>query len=130
MKLKRTLLIVLFLTITLCFTVLCCCKKDCAHEITFERVVSLPTCETEGRTEIVCKQCQNVVETKTTSSLNHDWDEFNITKQPTEQTEGVCSRICKRDSSHVDSQIIPKLESGSYLLDVTPSSCTTRGRAV
>ena len=130
MKLKRTLLIVLFLTITLCFTVLCCCKKDCAHEITYERVVSLPTCETEGRTEIVCEQCQNVVETKTTSSLNHDWDEFNITKQPTEQTEGVCSRICKRDSSHVDSQIIPKLESGNYLLDVTPSSCTTRGRAV
>ena len=39
--------------------------------------------------------------------LGHEWGEWVVTKKPTETQEGLQTRTCKRDSSHVETKAIP-----------------------
>lgn len=43
----------------------------CQHTNTREEVVAYPTCTATGQIKIICKDCQQVVETKTVDALGH-----------------------------------------------------------
>ena len=70
------------------------------------------TCETAGKTEGKhCSACGTVlVAQKPVPALGHNWGEWNITTQPTEQAVGSKTRVCLNDSNHTETVEIPKLE--------------------
>ena len=70
------------------------------------------TCETAGKTEgSHCSVCNTVlVAQKPVPALGHNWGEWNITTQPTEQAVGSKTRVCLNDSNHTETVEIPKLE--------------------
>lgn len=43
-------------------------------------------------------------------AIGHDWGEWVVTKEPTETEEGEEARTCSRDTSHVETRAIPKLD--------------------
>ena len=47
-------------------------------------------------------------ESRTVPAPGHDWGEWEITKQATETEEGIMTRICKNNPSHVETRSIPK----------------------
>ena len=46
----------------------------------------------------------------------HDWGEWVVTKEPTETAEGERQRVCKKDPSHIETEVIPAMSTGEYSL--------------
>ncbi len=45
----------------------------------------------------------------TTSATGHSWDDWEVTKEPTVDSEGEETRVCKNDPSHKETRILVKL---------------------
>ena len=43
-------------------------------------------------------------------ATDHDWGEWEVVTEPTTETEGLRRRVCKNDPSHVEEEVIPKLD--------------------
>lgn len=67
-----------------------------------------PTCTEAGVKTFTCSQCHNT-KTEPIPALDHDWGEWEVKTPATEETEGKKTRTCKRDSTHTETQTIPKL---------------------
>ena len=67
---------------------------------------TLPTCTEDGEKGKVCSRC-GMKETEKIPALGHDWGAWTVTTPATCTKEGVETRICNRDSSHVETRTIP-----------------------
>ena len=67
---------------------------------------TLPTCTEAGEKGKVCSRC-GMKETEKIPALGHDWGAWTVTTPATCTKEGVETRICKRDPSHVETRTIP-----------------------
>ena len=67
---------------------------------------TLPTCTEDGEKGKVCSRC-GMKETEKISALGHDWGDWTVTTPATCTNEGVETRICNRNSSHVETRTIP-----------------------
>ena len=70
-----------------------------------------PTCETDGKTAgSHCSVCNTVIIGQTIiPKLNHNWGEWNITKEPTFVVTGKAERICGNDNTHKEIVTLPHL---------------------
>ena len=65
-----------------------------------------PTCTKDGEKVWECSRC-GMKKTEKISALGHDWGDWTVTTPATCTNEGVETRICKRDPSHVETRTIP-----------------------
>ena len=65
-----------------------------------------PTCTKDGEKVGECSRC-GMKETKKIPALGHEWGDWTVTTPATCTNEGVETRICKRDPSHVETRTIP-----------------------
>ena len=65
-----------------------------------------PTCTKDGEKVGECSRC-GMKETEKISALGHDWGAWTVTTPATCTNEGVETRICNRDPSHVETRTIP-----------------------
>lgn len=86
------------------------------------------TCTETGLTAgSKCKTCGvTLVEQEVTPALDHDWDDWKVTKEATCTEPGVKTRTCKRDSSHTDTEAIPATDH-MYGKEVVEPTCTEEG---
>ena len=67
------------------------------------------TCTEKGHEAYdTCSRCDYTTY-KETPALDHDWGEWSVITPATETAEGSEQRVCKRDSSHTETQKIPQL---------------------
>ena len=67
---------------------------------------TLPTCTKDGEKGKVCSRC-GMKETEKIPALGHDWGDWTVTTPATCTKEGVETRTCNRDPSHVETRTIP-----------------------
>ena len=65
-----------------------------------------PTCTEDGEKGWECSRC-GMKETEKIPALGHDWGDWTVTTPATCTNEGVETRICSRNSSHVETRTIP-----------------------
>ena len=68
--------------------------------------VTPPTCTKDGEKFGECSRC-GMKTTEKISALGHVWGDWTVTTPATCTNEGVETRICKRDPSHVETRTIP-----------------------
>ena len=68
--------------------------------------VTPPTCTKDGEKFGECSRC-GMKKTEKIPALGHDWGDWTVTTPATCTTEGVETRICNRDPSHVETRTIP-----------------------
>lgn len=68
-----------------------------------------PTCTTAGSKSKHCTRCDSAIDVTEIPALGHDYGEWTVVKQATQDEEGAEQRVCSRDSSHVETRPIPKL---------------------
>ena len=94
--------------------------------------IKKPGCTRNGYHIIVvyCTQCGETMHTEliTDPSIGHDWGEWKVTTPATEDMEGEETRVCGNDPSHIEIQLIPKLDSTSSD-GVVPSTSADRQAA-
>lgn len=67
---------------------------------------TLPTCTKDGEKVGECSRC-GMKKTEKIPALGHVWGDWTVTTPATCTNEGVETRICKRDPSHVETRTIP-----------------------
>lgn len=87
---------------------------NCTHMHEFSNYISdsNATCETNCTETAKCDQC-DVVDTRDipNTALGHNWDIWVVTKNATMTETGEKQRVCKNESSHVETATIPMLDS-------------------
>lgn len=79
-------------------------KQEFNHD--WHDTETLPTCTEDGEKGKVCSRC-GMKETEKIPALGHAWGAWTVTTPATCTKEGVETRICNRDSSHVETRTIP-----------------------
>ena len=79
-------------------------KQEFNHD--WHYTETLPTCTKDGEKVGECSRC-GMKTTEKISALGHDWGAWTVTTPATCTNEGVETRICKRDPSHVETRTIP-----------------------
>ncbi len=104
--------------------------KHTPGETVIENTIS-PSCTEAGEhVEVVyCLECGEIVSASriTDAPLDHDWDEWTIIKEPTCSEEGLETRNCRRDPSHIESRSIEKLAHQTELRGVKEATETEEG---
>lgn len=79
------------------------------------------TCEENGNIEYYkCTSCSKYfadeegsneinLEDTIVEAKGHNWNEWIVTKEPTMEEEGIKTRTCKNDSTHIETDVITKL---------------------
>lgn len=93
------------------------CARDASHvetETVDAFYAEIPaTCESEGVREWYSDEFKNedfAIQEKDKEilpAIGHDWGAWVITKEPTETENGLQTRTCRHDASHVQTQVIP-----------------------
>lgn len=72
-----------------------------------------PECEVKGSYDevVYCTECPKELsrEKKEIPAIDHDWGEWKVSKDATIDAKGEEKRICKRDSSHIETRETDKL---------------------
>lgn len=79
-------------------------KQEFNHD--WHYTETLPTCTKDGEKVGECSRC-GMKKTEKISALGHDWGAWTVTTPATCTNEGVETRICNRDPSHVETRTIP-----------------------
>ena len=99
------------------------------------------TCTEAGNTEYwTCSECKKLFgddqgTTEITAAdtvvaaTGHDWGEWTVVKEATEEEEGLERRTCSNDESHTEEKTIPKLNHVHELVktDAVAATCTEAG---
>ena len=68
----------------------------CKHENTTIVTTTAPTCTLNGLEDIVCIDCETILETRKVPSLGHSYGEYVVTREPILNDDGVELRTCER----------------------------------
>ena len=93
------------------------------------------TCTEEGSYDEVCScaSCGEEIRRKTVTvcALGHEWGDWEIIEQATEEQAGLKRRTCLHDETHIEEKEIPPLthQHTAVRLEEKPASCTEPGMA-
>ena len=77
----------------------------------YQSKVTAPTCTEKGYTTHTCSRCGNSYQDSETATLDHDWGQWVVTKEPTETEDGSQTRVCRRAGcGATETESISKLE--------------------
>ena len=105
-------------------------KVLCKHADTEEVVKEAVTCTKDGVTEVKCKKCGELIDTKTVKSTGHKFGEYEVVTEATCSKDGLKRRTCSV-CNEVEEVKIPATGKHTAVTDITKkATCTTAGEKV
>ena len=88
-------------------------------------------CYTDGYTLMHCNICGFETQFDPVEALGHNWGSWVLTREPTCSLEGVYTRVCMRDTTHVETKPIEKTAhtpaESMTTINVVAAGCETAG---
>ncbi len=85
------------------------CPTDADHTVV--KTEATATCTEAGHSAgWYCEDCGCYISGEAQPALGHSWGEWVVVKQATTDETGLMRRTCTNDPSHVEEQVIPKLQ--------------------
>ena len=105
-------------------------KVLCKHADTEEVVKEAVTCTKDGVTEVKCKKCGELIDTKTVKSTGHKFGEYEVVTEATCSKDGLKKRTCSV-CNEVEEVKIPATGKHTAVTEITKkATCTTAGEKV
>ena len=105
-------------------------KVLCKHADTEEVVKEAVTCTKDGVTEVKCKKCGELIDTKTVKSTGHKFGEYEVVTEATCSKDGLKRRTCSV-CNEVEEVKIPATGKHTAVTAITKkATCTTAGEKV
>ena len=93
----------------------------------YTSAVVKPTCTAQGYTKHTCEYCGDSFIDSYVDPAGHAWDNGVVTKEPTEETAGVCTYTCAT-CGETKTEVIPTVEhTHKHKAVVTAPTCTEKG---
>ena len=105
-------------------------KVLCKHADTEEVVKEAVTCTKDGVTEVKCKKCGELIDTKTVKSTGHKFGEYKVVTEATCSKDGLKKRTCSV-CNEVEEVKIPATGKHTAVTEITKkATCTTAGEKI
>ena len=105
-------------------------KVLCKHADTEEVIKEAVTCTKDGVTEVKCKKCGELIDTKTVKSTGHKFGEYEVVTEATCSKDGLKRRTCSV-CNEVEEVKIPATGKHTAVTEITKkATCTTAGEKV
>ena len=105
-------------------------KVLCKHADTEEVVKEAVTCTKDGVTEVKCKKCGELIDTKTVKSTGHKFGEYEVVTEATCSKDGLKRRTCSV-CNEVEEVKIPATGKHTAVTEITKkATCTIAGEKV
>ena len=105
-------------------------KVLCKHADTEEVVKEAVTCTKDGVTEVRCKKCGDLIDTKTVKATGHKFGEYEVVTEATCSKDGLKRRTCSV-CNEVEEVKIPATGKHTAVTEITKkATCTTAGEKV
>ena len=105
-------------------------KVLCKHAETEEVIKETVTCTKDGVTEVKCKKCGELIDTKTVKSTGHKFGEYEVVTEATCSKDGLKRRTCSV-CNEVEEVKIPATGKHTAVTEITKkATCTTAGEKV
>ena len=105
-------------------------KVLCKHADTEEVVKEAVTCTKDGVTEVRCKKCGELIDTKTVKATGHKFGEYEVVTEATCSKDGLKRRTCSV-CNEVEEVKIPATGKHTAVTEITKkATCTTAGEKV
>ena len=105
-------------------------KVLCKHADTEEVIKEAVTCTKDGVTEVRCKKCGELIDTKTVKSTGHKFGEYEVVTEATCSKDGLKRRTCSV-CNEVEEVKIPATGKHTAVTEITKkATCTTAGEKV
>ena len=105
-------------------------KVLCKHADTEEVIKEAVTCTKDGVTEVRCKKCGELIDTKTVKSTGHKFGEYEVVTEATCSKDGLKRRTCNV-CNEVEEVKIPATGKHTAVTEITKkATCTTAGEKV
>ena len=105
-------------------------KVLCKHADTEEVIKEAVTCTKDGVTEVKCKKCGELIDTKTVKSTGHKFGEYKVVTEATCSKDGLKRRTCSV-CNEVEEVKIPATGKHTAVTEITKkATCTTAGEKV
>ncbi len=98
----------------------------CKHEHAYEDKIVAPTCTEQGYTEHTC-ECGDTFKDTYTEVLEHTYGEWVITKEATEDEEGLQEKECSVCGNKIEEKIEKLAHEHKYENVITNPTCTEQG---
>lgn len=97
-KMSKVKNIVRIISVVAVLSLICCLPTllACKHENTTVVTVNSPTCIATGLENVVCVDCENILEVRGIPSLGHSFGEYSVAREPILGDSGVEIRYCTR----------------------------------
>ena len=103
------------------------CSSECAHDgTTHEVTLVAATCTSEGTVQVVCDECNEVIETRHPEALGHDWDDGTVVAA-TCTSGGYTLQTCARCDATRQTNLTDPLEHTWGNDKVIAPTCTANG---
>ncbi len=93
----------------------------------YQAVVTVPTCTEQGYTTYTCIRGDDSYVGDYTEPLGHDWGEWKVVTPATCEEKGSEQRVCKNDSSHIETRDIEASGHKSVTDAAVAPTCTETG---
>ena len=107
------------------------CSHDNSHielrdaTVTSEVTTTATCTETGVTTYTATYDGHTETKTETTKALGHDWGEWIIISEPTNEEEGLERRVCSHDKTHVEERAIPVHSHNETTLELVAAKAAT-----
>jgi hypothetical protein len=97
----------------------------CRHEEVREIIVLKETCTLGGIFDIICVECEETLESKTTSALGHKFGDYILEVAPSKNNNGLEVKYCSECNAMEEREYICPHE--TLKTKTTPSTCSSNG---
>lgn len=110
-------------------------SEPLGHDMVIDKAVD-PTCTEYGYTEGThCSRCDDMtVAQEPIDPTNHDWDEGEVTTEPTCSAMGETTYTCKNDASHTKTETDVAIDANAHAWDegevIVAPTCVEMGKTV
>lgn len=93
----------------------------------YEAIPTEPTCTEGGYTTYTCISCGDTYISDEVAAIGHNWSEWEVILEPTEEVEGKAERICS-NCNEKEEKVLPKQDHvHEYTTQVTEPTCEGGG---
>lgn len=108
--------------------IICCLPfaLQCKHDETMIVTNVLPTCTENGMDNIVCVDCEKILESNEVLATGHSFSEYTLIQKPYKETNGIESKTCSVCGLEESREVVCKHQNTSKEV-IKESSCYEEG---
>ena len=125
-KKRNKILIMTLFVVAILSCLMISANALCGHTEVNGEVIARATCTKDGTTNLVCLNCDRIVDTITEKAIGHNFGDYKIENKPKLKEPGLMIRYC--ENCHISETMEYECKHENKISKIKPATCAFIGR--